>query len=219
MEDPDGDGPVQCGWRAVLHHNTHIHPEPEDPACETTAVISPLGCGADTFWVELQFTATDALGLAAHESIALLPDCDGVLDCRLDLDHDGQVGGGDLGLLLRWWGATTPESWQADLDGNGMDDIVIGAPEYGSSQGAVYVYNGSLAGVSATASATRTGELAGSSGGRFGYTLCGGGDSDGDGHPEVLAGRREVYGLQAKINGRLDPKKPSKAKRAGSKKS
>ena len=35
----------------------------------------------------------------------------------------------------------------------------------------------------------------------------------------ALAGLREVYGLQAKVNGRLDAKKPSKAKRAGSRKS
>jgi len=35
----------------------------------------------------------------------------------------------------------------------------------------------------------------------------------------ALAGTREVYGLQAKINGRLDAKKVSPAKRAGSSKS
>ena len=35
----------------------------------------------------------------------------------------------------------------------------------------------------------------------------------------ALAGLREVYGLQAKINGKLDVKKSSKAKKTGSKKS
>ena len=35
----------------------------------------------------------------------------------------------------------------------------------------------------------------------------------------ALAGTREVYGLQAKINGRLDAKKASPAKRSGSRKS
>ena len=35
----------------------------------------------------------------------------------------------------------------------------------------------------------------------------------------ALAGLREVYGLQAKVNGKLDAKKPSPAKRSGSRKS
>ncbi|MFO0963893.1 MAG: PQQ-dependent sugar dehydrogenase [Phycisphaerales bacterium] len=122
VDDPDHPGQVSCAWRAILHHNTHIHPEPEDPACETTAVISPLGCGTDTFWVELQFTATDPLGLSTQASVALYPDCEGVLGCRLDVDRDGQVGGADIGLLLGAWGATTPESWQLDLDANGQID-------------------------------------------------------------------------------------------------
>jgi urease subunit beta len=35
----------------------------------------------------------------------------------------------------------------------------------------------------------------------------------------ALAGLREVYGLQAKVNGKLDKKKSAKPKRAGSRKS
>ena len=34
-----------------------------------------------------------------------------------DLDGDGEVGGGDLGVLLARWGTSDPA---ADLDGNGI---------------------------------------------------------------------------------------------------
>ena len=36
-----------------------------------------------------------------------------------DIDGDGIVGGGDLGLLLVAWGSSNPE---ADLNGNGLVD-------------------------------------------------------------------------------------------------
>ena len=42
---------------------------------------------------------------------------DGPADCQGDLDGDGQVGGGDLGLMLVAWGTDDPN---ADLDGDGL---------------------------------------------------------------------------------------------------
>ncbi len=41
-------------------------------------------------------------------------DCDGILDCPGDFNHDGHRNGGDLGSLLAWWG--TPGG---DINGDG----------------------------------------------------------------------------------------------------
>lgn len=133
----DGDHPrgVTCRWRTVLHHNTHQHPEPEDPACESTLVVSPLGCGTDTFWVTVELIATDPLGLEGRDLVRLNPDCTGVLARPMDLNHNGRVDGGDLGLLLEWWGDTAPASWQADFDSDGTigaQDLSLMLAEWGT---------------------------------------------------------------------------------------
>lgn len=48
--------------------------------------------------------------------------------CRADLDHDGTVGGADLGLLLGAWGACTTGNCLADLNGDGtIDGADLGA--------------------------------------------------------------------------------------------
>lgn len=73
-----------------------------------------------------------------------------------------------------------------DCNGDGYDDIGIGAPFRSSDQGAVYFYHGSAAGVSSTYVST----VAGPSGTHyFGSALGGVGDTNGDGYDEVL-----VYG-------------------------
>jgi FG-GAP repeat/Putative metal-binding motif len=78
-----------------------------------------------------------------------------------------------------------------DIDGDGADDLVVGAPyadDGGSNAGTVYLYSGStLAGTVTTGDALATiqgdtaSDLAGSA-------VAGGGDVDGDGYDDVLLG-------------------------------
>jgi len=105
-----------CKWVTTLHHNTHTHSEPPDAQCETTTLISPLGCELETYFFEVALTVTDAGGLATTEAVFLYPDCNGWLACPADLDHNGVVDAADMAALLSAWGSQGP----ADLDLDGV---------------------------------------------------------------------------------------------------
>ena len=121
---------LACSWVTVLHHNTHEHPEPPDAACATTTMITPLGCGSETYFYELSLTVTDPLQLATTQTVYIYPDCKGLLMCPADIDHDGTVDGADLGMLIGAWGATgaNPADLNGDLLVDGADlGLLIGA--------------------------------------------------------------------------------------------
>ena len=120
---------LTCSWKVILHHNIHEHPEPADPVCTSQAVITPLGCGDEEYWYEIELKVTDAAGLATTESVSMYPDCNGVLACGADLNGDGVVGPPDLGILLGAWGG---RAGPADLDGDGT----VGAGDLGVLLGA-----------------------------------------------------------------------------------
>jgi len=70
-------GPAQLtyAWRTTLHHNTHSHPEPADPAISTSTVISGVGCDNDSYYYLITLTVTDAGGLAGTSQRRLDPRC------------------------------------------------------------------------------------------------------------------------------------------------
>lgn len=107
-----------CAWTTILHHNEHEHSEPTDPSCATTTLISPLGCGVDTYAFEIVFTVTDAAGLSATDRAWLYPDCDGVLACAGDTDGNGTVDATDLANVLSNWGF----GGMTDFDRSGSTD-------------------------------------------------------------------------------------------------
>ena len=72
-----------------------------------------------------------------------------------------------------------------DVDGDGYDDVLVGAPGSGSSDGRVYVYLGSSAGLRTTSSVTLEAAV---SGGEFGSSLGAAGDVDGDAFGDVIVG-------------------------------
>ncbi len=73
-----------------------------------------------------------------------------------------------------------------DVNGDGYADLVVGAPEVGSSEGRVYVYLGGASGLATTAATILTGTDG--SGGEFGYSVTGAGDVNGDGYADVAIG-------------------------------
>ena len=97
---------ITCQWKTILHHNAHLHPEPFDFNCSSEAIVSPLGCGFETYFYEVSFTATDAGGLSASTQVRLYPDCDGTLLCPSDLNKDHSVAGVDMSMLLVNWNGT-----------------------------------------------------------------------------------------------------------------
>ena len=75
-----------------------------------------------------------------------------------------------------------------DVDGDGTDDLIIGAYASTESASRVYVVLGSTAGHSGGNALTS--EIAFSGGAKLGYSVAGGGDVDGDGYDDLLMGSR-----------------------------
>jgi len=75
---------LACAWQTVLHHDEHTHPEPIDPNCATSTVITPEGCDGQTYHFEALLTVTDAAGLSTTVEAHLYPDCAPIVLCAGD---------------------------------------------------------------------------------------------------------------------------------------
>ena len=119
--------------------------------------------------------APDAFGFAGSQS--------GYVSCRSGADPTVQLG--------IYYGSSAGERAGCDLlrvgdvDGDGVEDVLVGAPNFsgagGPSQGRIFVLSGATFSELATFT---TGEA----GARFGQTLASAGDRDGDGIAEFLCG-------------------------------
>ena len=74
-----------------------------------------------------------------------------------------------------------------DVDGDGYDDVIIGAKRDDYSSGSAYIYYGSSSGIVA-ASEDKITASDGASNDYFGGTVSGAGDVDGDGYDDVIVG-------------------------------
>ncbi|WP_276503156.1 PQQ-dependent sugar dehydrogenase [Terrimonas pollutisoli] len=80
------DNPTQVltyAWQTTLAHNNHFHPGPIDPAVETSAAISRIGCNGDTYSWLITLKVTDDAGLFDTTSVRLTPDCAAALPLML----------------------------------------------------------------------------------------------------------------------------------------
>lgn len=101
----------------------------------------------------------------------------------------------ESGLLV----SPDPIPWEAfgtwvgpagDHDGDGFDDVLVGAPADQDDQGAVYLFSGSAEGISGKVSTIRADDpdITGWTG--FGESASSAGDVDGDGFTDLIVGAR-----------------------------
>ena len=86
-----------------------------------------------------------------------------------------------------------------DVNGDGFDDLAVGAPGFNGSTGKVYVFHGSASGVTSTAanpSFSVTGEAAAN---YFGETVEGAGDVNGDGYDDLAVGTSRANNYGGKV--------------------
>src|SRR5882672_3840080 len=96
-----------------------------------------------------------------------------------DWSVDGPEGGTDFARSIASAG---------DVDGDGYDDVIVGDPGTGNgppTPGHVYLYSGSRQGLSTSATWTGDGPHVGA---RFGNSVAGAGDVNGDGYDDVIVG-------------------------------
>lgn len=73
-----------------------------------------------------------------------------------------------------------------DVNGDGYDDLIVGASGYNADEGRAYVYHGSATGV--TGPATQTLDAPGTAATEFGWAIAMIGDANGDGYADVGIG-------------------------------
>ncbi|MBE0566633.1 MAG: FG-GAP repeat protein [Krumholzibacteria bacterium] len=95
--------------------------------------------------------------------------------------------GNQTGALFGWSVASA-----GDIDGDGLSDLVVGAPHYSrdaGSDGAVFVWHGALGGVPYGNPANATWQYhAGQLGSDLGAAVASAGDVNGDGHADIVVG-------------------------------
>ena len=70
-----GPSELSYSWRTTLHHNTHVHHEPEDDDVITNTLISGIGCYDETYYYKIRLIVTDDDGLSTTVTHTLLPNC------------------------------------------------------------------------------------------------------------------------------------------------
>jgi hypothetical protein len=93
-------------------------------------------------------------------------------------------------------------STAGDVNGDGFSDVIVGAPQHGHASwekpGFAFAYYGAAGGPAAAAGWSQEGDEAG---GRFGCSVAGAGDVNGDGYADVIVGARDydngLYGRGA----------------------
>jgi len=87
-------------------------------------------------------------------------------------------------------------STAGDVNGDGYSDVIVGAYQFSSNKGKVYVFRGSSGGLLGSASWTATGAT---SDDRLGYSVSTAGDVNGDGFGDVVVGTPFVNGGLGKV--------------------
>ncbi|WP_168204333.1 FG-GAP-like repeat-containing protein [Aliikangiella coralliicola] len=107
--------------------------------------------------------------------------------------HLGSANGVDSSFSTKLLGSGASVSSAGDVNGDGYDDIIVGAPAYDNLTGAAFVYHGSSNGINSTFS-TRTQIEDAQQYLQLGSSVSSAGDVDGDGYDDVIVGASKFNG-------------------------
>ena len=93
-----------------------------------------------------------------------------------------------------------------DLDGDGAEELFVGAYGVGGNTGAVYAYRGAREGAISTTPVWTITPPEGSAGGFFGWRVAGGGDIDGDGRYDLAIGETDALELRGRVHLYFSPR-------------
>ena len=148
--------------------------------------VASAGDVNDDGYDDVIIGAYGATGQAGDTGVAYVIEGDPGLTGTVSLTNatatlEGEAAGANTGYAVAGAG---------DVDGDGYDDVLVGAYGYNSTQGRSYLVRGPVYGTVSLASADAvfTGVAAGDEAGR---AVSGAGDVNGDGYADVLIGARE----------------------------
>lgn len=161
LDAEHGPGQLTCAWLTILHHNNHEHQEPVDPNCTTTTLISPVGCGGETYYYRVLLTVSDAAGLSTTREVRLYPDCPPTPP-SINFPPQSQIvflgasttlfvsATGDLPLVYQW------RKGEAPLPGQTNDFLVLGSARFADAGDYTVVVSNSLGSVTSSPPAVIT---------------------------------------------------------------
>ncbi|MFD1188257.1 PQQ-dependent sugar dehydrogenase [Pontibacter rugosus] len=134
-DNEDADAKLKYEWQLVMHHNTHVHPEPVDTKHETEVTIQPIGCDGETYFYRVHLKVTDTGGLSASDFVDIYPDCSGgvVAAVALDLPEAPKYNvGASIALKVNF--ADSNRAWE-------KVEYFNGATLLGTATAAPYTFN------------------------------------------------------------------------------